>query len=61
MSWKARSARRRPLSRCRPRSRRLAPSGKASRTSAAVASESTICPAWANAVSRAQRYSGAPK
>ena len=38
-----------------------APSGSASRTSSAVAPESTTCPPWAVAVSRAQRYSGRPE
>jgi len=54
-SWKIRSARCKSLSRCSPRSRRLTPSGSISRTSSAVADESTTCPPWPALASRAHR------
>ena len=60
-NWETRSGRARSLSRWSPRSSSPARAGSASRTSATAASESTTCPPWAVAISRAQRYSGAPK
>jgi hypothetical protein len=48
-SWKICSGRPRSLSRCEPRSRRNAPSGRRSRSKAAVEAESTTWPPWATA------------
>ena len=48
------------LSRCAPRSRRVMPGGKRSRTSSAVASVSRIWPPWPAASSRASRFSAGP-
>ena len=54
-SWPGRSGSRRSLSRWRPRSRRPTPSGRASATSARVASLSRTWPPWATAAIRAVR------
>ena len=54
-SWKTRSGRARSLRRCVAQVAQAAPPGRASRTSSAVAPESSTWPPWAAAVSRAQR------
>jgi site-specific DNA recombinase len=49
-----------PPRRRRPLVRQATPAGRASRTRAAAASESTTWPPWAVAIRRAQRTSGSP-
>jgi hypothetical protein len=60
-SWKTCSGRPRSLSRCRPRSRSLTPSGSRSDSRSAVVPEMTTWPPWAMDISRAARLTTGPK
>ena len=59
-SWKRRSGRLRSFSRCTPRSASAAPGGSPSRTSAAAASDTSTCPPYATAATRAARCTSRP-
>ena len=59
-SWKIRSGRPRSFSRCTPRSVSAAPSGSQSRTSAAAVSDTSTCPPYPTAATRAARCTSRP-
>jgi hypothetical protein len=59
-SWKIRSGRPRSFSRCTPRSASDAPAGSASRTSVAAASDTSTCPPYPTAATRAARCTSRP-
>ena len=58
VSWKIRTGRARSRNRCSPRSTSPHPSGRSSRTSSAVAPDTSTCPPCPAAINRAQRFSG---
>ena len=60
VSWKIRSGRPRSFSRWLPRSASAAPGGSQPRTSAAAASDTSTCPPWATAATRAARCTSRP-
>ena len=60
VSWKIRSGRPRSFSRWLPRSASAAPSGSPSRTSTAAASDTSTCPPWPTAATRAARCTSRP-
>ena len=59
-SWKIRSGRPRSFSRCTPRSASAAPGGSPSRTSTAAASDTSTCPPYPAAATRAARCTSRP-
>ena len=59
-SWWRRSGSARPRSRCGPRSRRVAPSGRACSTRARVVPDRSTCPPWAASAIRAARCTSSP-